>query len=47
LAPDVVTQEAEQYEDDLNDPTEGDGSNHIVKELKRFIRVYDFGSTTF
>jgi CxC2 like cysteine cluster associated with KDZ transposases len=46
-APDVVTQEAEQYEDDLDDPTEGDGSNHIVKELKRFIGVYDLGSTMF
>ena len=46
-APDVITQDAEQYEDELDDPTEGDGSNHIVKELKRFTGVYDLGSTTF
>jgi hypothetical protein len=45
-APDIVAHDAEYY-DDLDDITEGDGSNNIVKELKRFTRVYDLGSTTF
>jgi hypothetical protein len=46
-APDVVPQDMEHYEDDLGDATEGDGSNNIVKELKRFTGLYDLGSTTF
>jgi CxC2 like cysteine cluster associated with KDZ transposases len=46
-APDVVGQDAEDYEDDFNDATEGDGTNNIVKEMKRFTGIYDLHSTTF
>ncbi|KAF8234554.1 hypothetical protein L208DRAFT_1261383, partial [Tricholoma matsutake] len=46
-APDVVGKEADNYEDDLDDATEGDGTNNIVKEMKRFTSVYDLGPTTF
>ena len=31
---------------DLDDATEGDGTNNIVKEMKRFTSVYDLGPTT-
>jgi CxC2 like cysteine cluster associated with KDZ transposases len=45
--PDVVGQDSDDYEDDFNDATEGDGTNNIVKEMKQFTSIYDLHSTTF
>ena len=45
-APDITAHDADQYDDDLEDATEGDASNNIVKELKRFTGLYDLGATT-
>jgi hypothetical protein len=46
-APEGVTHDADHYDDDVDDATEGDGSNNIVKELKRFTGVYALGSKVF
>ena len=41
-----MAHDADQYDDDLEDATEGDASNNIVKELKRFTGLYNLGATT-
>jgi hypothetical protein len=41
-----VTHDAEFYNDD-DDVMEGNGTNNVVKELKRFTGLYDLGSKTF
>ena len=45
LVPEI--QEVASYEDDIDDTTEGNGSNNITKELKRLAGIYDLTARTY